>query len=65
MRVVGSETTAGTVHGRLLELGGSPGWGVWYATVDLPADRGKDGLDFRAVVVRDTEGRIYARLGLN
>ncbi|MFD6294859.1 hypothetical protein ACFWFU_08645 [Streptomyces sp. NPDC060235] len=58
-------TTAGTVHGRLLELGGSPGWGVWYATVDLPADRGKDGLDFLDVVVRDTEGRIYARLGLN
>ncbi|MEU3794634.1 hypothetical protein [Streptomyces fructofermentans] len=56
-------TTAGTLHGRLLELAGDPGWGVWYVSAELPADG--DGLSVRSVVVRDTVGRVYSRLDLN
>ncbi|MGD1219158.1 hypothetical protein AB9Q10_12055 [Streptomyces krungchingensis] len=56
------ETKAGTVHGKLLELAGKPGWGVWYATARTPAD-GKGDPDFLGnVTVRDTKGRIYAQL---
>ncbi|MGW4608943.1 hypothetical protein ACWENS_37710 [Streptomyces sp. NPDC004532] len=55
------QTQAGTVHGRLIELPGRPGWGVWYATTHL--EPGGDPVDFVSqVTVRDTEGRIYARL---
>ncbi|GAB7110114.1 hypothetical protein JCM4814A_84290 [Streptomyces phaeofaciens JCM 4814] len=56
-------TTAGVVHGKLLELPGKPGWGVWYATVDL-SDGDTDGLGVSRVVVRDTEGKVYSRLNL-
>ncbi|MGW1063946.1 hypothetical protein ACWD4F_05480 [Streptomyces aureus] len=54
-------TTAGTLHGKLLELAGHPGWGVWYVSTDVPA-----GADFeaRSIVVRDTLGRVYSRLDL-
>lgn len=57
-------TTAGVVHGELLELAGKPGWGVWYATVDLPVDGDTDGLGVSRVVVRDTAGKVYAQLNL-
>ncbi|MEW2166993.1 hypothetical protein AB0912_28940 [Streptomyces sp. NPDC007084] len=64
-RVTVHTTTAGAVQGRLLELPGSPGWGVWYAIAALPKGGGEDGPEFHDVVVRDTEGRVYARLGLD
>jgi hypothetical protein len=57
-------TTAGTLHGKLLELAGSPGWGVWYVSADLPAES-RDGFGVRHIVVRDTEGEVYSRLDLN
>ncbi|MFE6482603.1 hypothetical protein ACFVGN_06660 [Streptomyces sp. NPDC057757] len=57
-------TSAGTVHGELLELAGKPGWGVWYATADVPV--GGDGSDdLRSVTVHDTRGRVYSQLKLN
>ncbi|WP_306190959.1 hypothetical protein [Streptomyces sp. MK5] len=59
------ETKAGTVHGKLLELAGHPGWGVWYATTEVDSDAGPDGgsWDFVSqVTVHDTEGGIYAQL---
>ncbi|MGV9345802.1 hypothetical protein ACWDSD_13505 [Streptomyces spiralis] len=54
------ETAAGTVHGKLIELAGHPGWGVWYATTEV----GSGGpMDFVSqVTVHDTEGGIYAQL---
>ncbi|MFE1289494.1 hypothetical protein [Streptomyces sp. NPDC058751] len=55
-------TTAGTLHAKLLELPGNPGWGVWYVSTDLsPAE---DGLGVEHVVVRNTEGGVYSRLDL-
>ncbi len=55
------ETASGTVHGKLIELPGKPGWGVWYATTDVEPDGGP--LTFVSeVTVHDTKGRIYARL---
>ncbi|MEU8950781.1 hypothetical protein [Streptomyces sp. NPDC048489] len=56
-------TTAGTLHGNLLELAGDPGWGVWYVSTDSPT--GSDGLSVRNIVVRDTHNHIYSRLDLN
>ncbi|MFD9006580.1 hypothetical protein ACFV0T_37510 [Streptomyces sp. NPDC059582] len=56
-------TTAGTLHGKLLELAGEPGWGAWYVSTDVPA--GNDGLSVENVVVRDTHGKVYSRLDLN
>lgn len=54
-------TSEGPVHGKLIELAGKPGWGVWYATTPLPA--GDDGEDFlRDVTVYDTKGRVYSQL---
>ncbi|MFI0964211.1 hypothetical protein ACH4S8_22780 [Streptomyces sp. NPDC021080] len=56
-------TTAGTLHAKLLELAGDPGWGVWYVSTDLSAP----GEDFAVhhVVVRDTAGQVYSRLDLS
>lgn len=34
-------TSTGKVRGKLIELAGKPGWGVWYAIADLPP--GDDG----------------------
>ncbi|MER7738649.1 hypothetical protein ABTX34_10040 [Streptomyces sp. NPDC096538] len=58
------ETVAGTVRGKLIELAGRPGWGVWYATADaVPVDDGS--WHFASeVTVRDTKGRVYASLAL-
>ncbi|MEV5245464.1 hypothetical protein [Streptomyces werraensis] len=44
----------GPVRGKLLELPGRPGWGVWYAVAR--SDVGT------TVTVRDTEGHVYATL---
>ncbi|MGA5262754.1 hypothetical protein ACPCI0_21325 [Streptomyces griseoincarnatus] len=44
----------GPVRGKLLELPGRPGWGVWYAVADTDV--------LGRVTVRDTEGRVYATL---
>ncbi|MFF6781119.1 hypothetical protein [Streptomyces sp. NPDC012510] len=56
-------TSTGKVHGKLMELAGKPGWGVWYAVADLPPqDNGEDFL--RGVTVYDTKGRVYSRLTL-
>ncbi|QFR02784.1 hypothetical protein F9278_24805 [Streptomyces phaeolivaceus] len=56
-------TSTGKVHGKLIELAGKPGWGVWYAIADLPSDGGSE--DFlRKVTVLDTKGRVYAQLPL-
>ncbi|MEU0287357.1 hypothetical protein [Streptomyces sp. NPDC006147] len=58
------ETRAGTVRGKLIELAGRPGWGVWYATADaVPADDGSWHFASK-VTVRDTKGRVYASLAL-
>ncbi|MGA5439661.1 hypothetical protein ACPCKW_09040 [Streptomyces griseoincarnatus] len=43
----------GPVRGKLLELPGRPGWGVWYAVAHSGVE---------TVTVRDTEGRVYATL---
>ncbi|MFF4347311.1 hypothetical protein [Streptomyces sp. NPDC001530] len=60
------ETAAGTVHGKLLELAGKPGWGVWYATADVPTTDDHGGLDFfGSVTVYTTKGKVYAQLKLN
>ncbi|MFJ8182735.1 hypothetical protein [Streptomyces sp. NPDC096105] len=53
------ETRAGTVAGKLIELPGRPGWGVWYATA-VPDDSSWDFVS--EVTVRDTKGRVYASL---
>ncbi|MFF4143528.1 hypothetical protein ACFY0A_19405 [Streptomyces sp. NPDC001698] len=54
------ETVAGTVWGKLVELPGDPGWGVWYAVTDLKP--GKDPLHFEnQITVHNTEGGIYAQ----
>ncbi|MFH9330715.1 hypothetical protein ACH4KU_17215 [Streptomyces althioticus] len=42
----------GPVRGKLLELPGRPGWGVWYAVAPTDVET--------PVTVRDTEGRVYA-----
>lgn len=56
-------TSTGKVHGKLIELAGKPGWGVWYAIADLPAqDNGEDFL--RGVTVYNTKGRVYSQLML-
>ncbi|WP_286254906.1 hypothetical protein [Streptomyces graminofaciens] len=56
------ETSAGTViRGKLLQLAGKPGWGVWYATAKVPAG-GDTGDYLGAVTVYDTKGRVYAQL---
>ncbi|MDN3266700.1 hypothetical protein [Streptomyces sp. MA15] len=57
--VVEVETRAGTVAGKLIELPGRPGWGVWYATA-VPDDSSWDFVS--EVTVRDTKGRVYASL---
>ncbi|MDN3266702.1 hypothetical protein [Streptomyces sp. MA15] len=49
----------GPVRGKLLELPGRPGWGVWYATA-APGDSSWDFVP--EVTVRDTEGGVYAQL---
>ncbi|WP_431986812.1 hypothetical protein [Streptomyces griseoflavus] len=55
------ETASGTVHGKLLELPGKPGWGAWYATTDVRPDGGP--LTFVSdITVRDTKGKVYAQL---
>ncbi|MFF4760523.1 hypothetical protein [Streptomyces sp. NPDC001292] len=55
------ETVAGTVRGKLIELPGDPGWGVWYAITDVKP--GKGPFRFRTqATVYDTEGGIYAQL---
>ncbi|MGW4608941.1 hypothetical protein ACWENS_37700 [Streptomyces sp. NPDC004532] len=55
------QTQAGTVHGKLVELPGHPGWGVWYATTRVQP--GGESVDFVShITVHDTEGRIYAQL---
>ncbi|WP_326580353.1 hypothetical protein OG889_21455 [Streptomyces sp. NBC_00481] len=57
-------TSTGKVRGKLIELAGKPGWGVWYAIADLPS--GDDGEDFlREVTVYDTRGRVYSQLPLS
>ena len=57
-------TSTGTVHGKLIELPGKPGWGVWYAIADLPpVDDGRKFL--RRVTVLDTKGGVYSRLRLS
>jgi hypothetical protein len=54
-------TSEGKVRGKLIELAGKPGWGVWYATAPLPA--GDNGEVFlRGVTVYDTKGRVYSQL---
>ncbi|MET8644729.1 hypothetical protein [Streptomyces sp. NPDC004675] len=54
-------TQAGTAHGKLIELPGHPGWGAWYATTHVKP--GGNPIDYVSqITVRDTEGRIYARL---
>ncbi|MEU6519597.1 hypothetical protein [Streptomyces sp. NPDC046978] len=54
-------TQAGTTHGKLIELPGHPGWGAWYATTHVKP--GGNPIDYVSqITVRDTEGRIYARL---
>ncbi|WP_369247902.1 hypothetical protein [Streptomyces sp. R41] len=59
-------TRSGAVHGKLLELAGKPGWGVWYATAEVPATDDKGGLDhFENVTVLTTKGKVYAQLKLN
>ncbi|MFE7766231.1 hypothetical protein [Streptomyces sp. NPDC057438] len=56
-------TSTGPVHGKLIELPGKPGWGVWYAIADLPTV--DDGQEFlRGVTVHDTKGGVYSRLRL-
>ncbi len=55
------ETASGTVHGRLVQLPGAPGWGVWYATTGVEPDAGSPG-STPGVTVRDTGGGVYARL---
>ncbi|MFJ9659677.1 hypothetical protein ACIRPR_17165 [Streptomyces griseoflavus] len=55
------ETASGTVHGKLIELPGNPGWGAWYATAETGPDANSPGSS-PGVTVRDTEGGIYARL---
>ncbi|ULR52033.1 hypothetical protein [Streptomyces deccanensis] len=61
---VAVRTSTGTVHGKLLELPGKPGWGVWYAIADLPA--ADDGEEFlRGVTVLDTKGGVYSQLRLS
>ncbi|MGW2823957.1 hypothetical protein ACWC24_23620 [Streptomyces sp. NPDC001443] len=57
-------TTAGVAHGKLLELPGKPGWGVWYATIDLSAIGDWDSFAVSRVVVRDTANKVYAELKL-
>ncbi|MEU2518600.1 hypothetical protein [Streptomyces sp. NRRL S-1314] len=61
--VVELETAAGPVRGKLLELPGRPGWGVWYATAKpVPAD---DSWHFVSeVTVRNTKGKVYASMSL-
>ncbi|MFE0384598.1 hypothetical protein ACFW1F_10995 [Streptomyces bungoensis] len=54
------ETAAGTVHGKLIELAGHPGWGVWYATAAVAAGGSPDFVS--QVTVHDTEGGVYAQL---
>jgi hypothetical protein len=57
------ETADGTVRGKLLELAGKPGWGVWYATADVPTTDDDGGLDLLGnVTVYDTKGKVYAQL---
>ncbi|MFI9602785.1 hypothetical protein ACIHCX_23555 [Streptomyces sp. NPDC052043] len=56
------DTADGTVRGKLIELPGNPGWGVWYAITDLTSGEDPFHLDTR-VTVRDTEGGVYARSG--
>ncbi|MFI6486939.1 hypothetical protein [Streptomyces sp. NPDC050564] len=60
------ETKSAAVHGKLLELAGRPGWGVWYATAEVPSSDDKGGLGyFEKVTVRTTQGKVYAQLKLN
>ncbi|MGW2898461.1 hypothetical protein ACWDAO_28650 [Streptomyces sp. NPDC001212] len=57
------ETADGTVHGKLIELPGKPGWGVWYATAGVKPGSGSWDYVSR-VTVHDTKGKVYARLTL-
>lgn len=57
-------TSTGKVRGKLIELAGKPGWGVWYAIADLPP--GNNGEDFlHNVTVYDTKGCVYSQLQLS
>ncbi|GAA3837180.1 hypothetical protein ACFS5L_33310 [Streptomyces phyllanthi] len=56
------ETKAGPVRGKLLELPGRPGWGVWYGITTVPEASGGDPDFLGAVTVFDTKGRVYAQL---
>ncbi|MEU0911972.1 hypothetical protein [Streptomyces althioticus] len=56
-------TAAGTLQGKLIELPGRPGWGVWYAVADsVPSDGSWSFVS--EVTVRNTKGKVYASLSL-
>ncbi|MFE7232197.1 hypothetical protein ACWCRF_09045 [Streptomyces sp. NPDC002405] len=57
------ETADGTVHGKLIELPGKPGWGVWYATAVVKPGSGSWDYVSR-ITVHDTKGKVYSRLTL-
>ncbi|MFF9124426.1 hypothetical protein ACF09J_14160 [Streptomyces sp. NPDC014889] len=57
------ETADGTVRGKLIELPGKPGWGVWYAVADVKTDNSSWDYVSR-ITVHDTKGKIYAQLKL-
>ncbi|CAL9487898.1 hypothetical protein [Streptomyces althioticus] len=56
-------TAAGTVHGKLIELPGRPGWGVWYAVAE-PAPNDGSWHFVSEVTVRTTKGKVYASISL-
>ncbi|MFJ2565239.1 MULTISPECIES: hypothetical protein [unclassified Streptomyces] len=56
-------TADGTVHGKLIELPGKPGWGAWYAVADVKPGGGSWDYVSR-ITVHDTKGKIYAQLKL-
>ncbi|MEU5461098.1 hypothetical protein ACH41C_10950 [Streptomyces althioticus] len=56
-------TAAGSLQGKLIELPGRPGWGVWYAVADsVPSDGSWSFVS--EVTVRNTKGKVYASLSL-
>ncbi|MFH9330717.1 hypothetical protein ACH4KU_17225 [Streptomyces althioticus] len=56
-------TAAGSLQGKLIELPGRPGWGVWYAVADSVPSDGSWSL-VSEVTVRNTKGKVYASLSL-
>ncbi|KEG41031.1 hypothetical protein AB0D90_19925 [Streptomyces althioticus] len=56
-------TAAGTLHGKLIELPGRPGWGVWYAVAE-PAPNDGSRHFVSEVTVRTTKGKVYASISL-